>query len=151
MVIEWTSPSCPFVAAQYKSGNMPALRRWAAERDVVWLSVLSTHPSRRDYLEPAQAESFETQRGAGQSAVLMDADGNLGRTYGARTTPHMFVVATDGVLAYAGAIDDRPSYDPDVVRQSRSLVRAALEDLQAGRPVAHASTRPYGCSIGYGG
>lgn len=151
VVLEWTSPSCPFVAAQYKSGNMPALRRWAAERDIVWLSVLSTHPSRRDYLEPARAEAFEAERGAKPSAILMDAEGKLGRAYGARTTPHMFVVAPDGVLAYAGAIDDRPSYDPDVVKQSRNLVRAALEDLGAGRPVAVASTRPYGCSIGYAG
>jgi hypothetical protein len=150
VVLEWTASSCPFVTAQYQSGNMPALQRWAAERNIVWLSVVSTHPSRRDYLEPAKAEAFEAARGAKPMAILMDGDGKLGRTYGARTTPHMFVVAPDATLVYAGAIDDQPSYDASVVKGSKNLVRAALEDLGAGRPVAVASTRPYGCSVGYG-
>lgn len=150
VVLEWTSSSCPFVTAQYKSGNMPALQRWAAERDVVWLLVISTNPSRSDYLEPAKAEAFEKQREAKATAILMDSDGKVGRTFGARTTPHMFVVAPDSTLVYAGAIDDKPSYDESVVKGSRNHVRAVLEDLGAGRPVAVSSTRPYGCAVGYG-
>jgi hypothetical protein len=150
VVLEWTSSSCPFVTAQYQSGNMPALQRWAAEQNIVWLSVVSTHPSRRDYLEPAKAEAFELGRGAKPTAILMDGDGKLGRSYGARTTPHMYIVAPDATLVYAGAIDDQPSYDASVVKGSKNFVRAALEDLGAGRPVAVSSTRPYGCSVGYG-
>ena len=150
VVLEWTASACPFVNAQYRSGNMPALQRWAAERNVVWLSVISTHRSRPDYLEGPRAEAFEAQRDGKPTAILMDPDGKLGRTYGARTTPHMFVVAPDATLVYAGAIDDQPSYDAAVVKESRNLVRAALEDLGAGRPVAVSTTRPYGCAVGYG-
>lgn len=150
VVLEWTATACPFVAAQYNSGNMQAVQRWAVERKVVWLSVVSTHASRPDYLEPARLEAFDSKRGASASAILMDPDGKLGRLYGARTTPHMYVVTGDGMLVYAGAIDDKPSYDAAVVKTSRNLVRAAIEDLEAGRPVATASTRPYGCAVGYG-
>jgi hypothetical protein len=151
VVFEWTSSSCPFVAAHYKEGDMQALQRWATtERNAVWLSVLSTNASRRDYMAPAQAEAFEAQRKASPTAILMDPEGKLGRTYGARTTPHMYVVAADGMLVYAGAIDDQPTYDPAVVKKSKNLVRAALEDIQAGRPVTVSSTRAYGCTIGYG-
>ncbi|HSW16876.1 MAG TPA: redoxin domain-containing protein [Ramlibacter sp.] len=149
VVLEWTSPSCPFVRAQYASGAMQALQQEAAKRGVVWLSVLSTTRSRRDYLAGPQAEDFIRKRGAVTAAVLMDADGAMGRAYGARTTPHMFVIAPTGNLAYMGAIDDKPSYDAEVVKNSRGLVRAALDDLAAGRPVATPATRPYGCAVGY--
>jgi peroxiredoxin len=150
VVLEWTSASCPFAAAHYRSGNMPALQKWAAENNVVWLSVLSTHPSRSDYLAPEKAAVFNRQRNAQPAALLMDSQGVLGRTYGARTTPHMFVIGPDGKLQYSGAIDEKPIFfAQDKIAQSKNYVRAALEDLAAGRPVAISATRPYGCSIGY--
>lgn len=149
VVLEWTSPSCPFVRAQYVSGAMQALQQDAAKRGVVWLSVLSTTKSRRDYLAGPQAEDFNRKRGAVTTAILMDTDGAMGRAYDARTTPHMFVIDPSGKVEYMGAIDDKPTYDAAVVKQSRSLVRAALDDLAAGRPVAIPATRPYGCSVGY--
>lgn len=147
VVLEWTSPSCPFVGAHYKSDNMQALQRWATQQGVIWLSVLSTHPSRSDYLTGPQAAEFNKQRNAAPTAFLMDEDGKLGMSYGARTTPHMFVIATDGALAYAGAIDEGPSPDPTT---KRNYVRSAIEDLMANRPVKTASTRSYGCGVGYG-
>ena len=149
VVLEWTSPSCPFVRAQYMSGAMQALQQEAAKRGVVWLAVLSTNKSRRDYLAGPQAVELNGKRGAATTAILMDADGAMGRAYDARTTPHMFVIDPGGKVAYMGAIDDKPSYDAEVVKQSRSLVRAALDDLAAGRPVATPVTRPYGCAVGY--
>lgn len=151
VVLEWTSPSCPFVGAQYNSGGMQATQRWSAERGVVWLSVLSTHPTRPDHLTPAKAQAFNKERAAAPAALLMDDSGDMGRAYGARTTPHMFVIAKDGTLAYLGAIDDRPSFFKAQVAGAHNYVRAAVEDLLAGRKVDTPSTRPYGCSVGYEG
>jgi hypothetical protein len=153
VVLEWTSPSCPFVRAHYDGGNMQALQRWAAERDVVWLSVLSTHPSRGDYLASADAVKFNQGRKALPTALLMDPAGELGRRFGSRTTPHMFVIDSSGRLAYAGAIDDKPMFTLSKTGgpNAHNYVKAAVEDLLAGRKVATPQTRPYGCAVGYEG
>jgi len=148
VVLEWTSSSCPFTAAHYTNGVMQA--QWATDRGVIWLSVLSTDPSHSDYLPPAEAEAYDRKRGATPTALLMDQNGIMGHAYGARTTPGMFVISATGMVVYEGAIDDHPSYDPAVVLKSHNLVRAALEDIAAGRPVAIPSTQPYGCAVGYG-
>ena len=150
VVLEWTSRSCPFVRAQYDSGVMQELQKWSAQQGVVWLSVLSTHPSRRDYLNSQEAERMHRERG-GASTVLMDPDGRMGRAYGAVVTPQMFVIAPDGRLAYAGASGDRSTMDAREVRASKSFVRAALQDLAAGRKVATPASRPFGCTIAYSG
>lgn len=151
VVLEWTSTSCPFAAAQYASGRMPQLQRWAIGKGIVWLSVLSTHPSRGDYLAPAQAEAFNRQRGGAPSALLIDSPGTMGHTYGAMTADHMFVIAGSGTLVYAGGIDDSESRDPQEVASSHNHVRAALEDLLAGRRIAVPSTEPFGCAVSYAG
>ena len=151
VVLEWTSPSCPFATAQYMSGRMPELQRWAAQHNVVWLSILSSHPSRSDYLVPAKAEAFNRQRGGAPAALLIDSSGVMGRSYGAITANHMFVIAADGALVYAGGIDDSNSFDVAAVKSSRNFVRAALEELAASRAVSHPKTDPYGCSLAYEG
>lgn len=151
VVLEWTSPSCPFVRAQYQSAVMPELQRWAAAQGIVWLSILSTHPSRRDYLPADKAEALHRTRGAAPAALLLDSEGIMGRAYGAVVTPHMFIVAPNGNLVYAGAISDNPTMDAKEARASRNYVRAALQDLAAGRKVATPSTRPFGCTIAYSG
>ena len=151
VVLEWTSASCPFVRAQYESGVMPELQRWAASQGVVWLSVISTHPSRRDYLPPDKAEALHRSRGAAPAALLLDAEGAMGRAYRAVVTPHMFIVDPKGELVYSGAISDNATMNPSQARSSKNFVRAALEDLAAGRRVATPSTRPFGCTIAYSG
>jgi hypothetical protein len=151
VVLEWTSRSCPFVRAQYDSGVMQELQRWSTGQGVVWLSVLSTHPSRRDYMPPAEADRMQRERGGASTALLMDPDGRMGRAYGAVVTPHMFIIAPDGKLAYAGASGDRSTMDAQEVRASKSFVRAALQDLAAGRKVAAPASRPFGCTIAYSG
>ncbi|HSB25861.1 MAG TPA: redoxin domain-containing protein [Burkholderiaceae bacterium] len=151
VVLEWTSPSCPFAAAQYASGRMPALQRWAIGKGMVWLTVLSTHPSRADYLPPAEAAAFDRKRGGTPTALLMDGTGTMGHAYGALTADHMFIVAADGTLVYSGGIDDSESRDPEEVAASHNHVRAALEDLLAGRRVAVPSTEPFGCAVNYAG
>jgi len=151
LVLEWTSASCPFVRAQYDSGVMPELQRWAATRGVIWLSVISTHPSRRDYLPADKADAMHRQRGAAPAALLMDAAGTMGRAYGAVVTPHMFIIDASGVVAYAGAISDNPTMNAREARASRNYVKASLDDLAAARKVATPSTRPFGCTIAYSG
>jgi hypothetical protein len=151
LVLEWTAASCPFVRAQYASGVMPELQRAAAAQGIVWLSVLSTHPSRRDYLSPDKAEAMHAGRGAAPAALLMDSDGRMGRAYGAIVTPHMFIIAPSGDLAYAGAISDNATMSAAEARSSRNYVKAALEDLAAGRKVATPNSRPFGCTIAYSG
>lgn len=149
VVLEWTSPSCPFVRAQYASGKMQELQGWAKAQGVVWLFVLSTNPGRRDYLDPQKAMAFNQERKAQSTALLIDSSGQMGQAYGARNTPHMFVINGVGQVAYAGAIDTQPTVDESVVPKSRNLVRAALEDLLVGRSVATPRTTPYGCLVGY--
>jgi len=151
VVLEWTSPSCPYAAAQYTSGRMPELQRWAKDKGIVWLTVLSTHPSRSDYLKPADAEAFNRQRGGTPTALLLDGPGTMGHTYGAATANHMFIVATNGTLVYAGGIDDSESRDPKEVATSHNHVRAALDDMLAGRRIAVPSTDPFGCAVSYAG
>jgi hypothetical protein len=151
VVLEWTSASCPFVRAQYESGVMPELQKWTAAQGVLWLSIFSTHPSRRDYLPPDKADALHRGRGAAPAAVLMDSAGTMGKAYGAVVTPHMFIVDPQGELVYSGAISDNPTMSAKEARASRNYVRAALEDLAARRKIATPSTRPFGCTIAYSG
>ena len=151
VVLEWSSPSCPFAKAQYVSGRMPELQRWAEQQGVVWLTVLSSHPSRSDYLEPDKAETFNRGRGGLPSALLIDASGAVGSAYGAKTANHMFIVGKDGMLVYAGGIDDGETMDPKKVLAAHSYVRPALEEVLAGKTVRVSSTQPFGCALAYAG
>jgi peroxiredoxin len=151
VVLEWSSSSCPFAKAQYVGGRMPELQKWAEQQGVIWLTVLSSHPSRSDYLEPIQAEAFNRARGGAPSALLIDASGDVGRAYGAKTANHMFVIRKDGTLVYAGGIDDGETMNPKKVLAAHNYVRAALEDIVAARPVQVATTQPFGCALAYAG
>ena len=149
LVLEWTSPSCPFSAAQYASGRMQALQQWAAAHGIAWLAVLSTHPSRSDYLEAAAADKFNRDRGALATALLMDRSGAMGHAYGAITADHMFVIDRRGTLVYAGGIDDAQWTKVEEVKKGHNYVRAALDDVLAGRKVEDAESEPAGCAISY--
>jgi peroxiredoxin len=149
VVLEWTSPSCPFAAAQYESGRMQELQKWAGRNGVAWLSVLSSHPSRPDYLDAGAAEKFNRGRGAAPAALLIDDSGRMGHAYGALTANHMFVIDRAGKLVYAGGIDDAESTKAAEVRSAHNHVRAALDDLRANRKVRKAETEPAGCAISY--
>lgn len=149
VVLEWTNPGCPFVAKHYGSNNMQALQKDAQGDGVVWLAISSTAPGSTDYLAPAALAAKYQGWGAAPAALLMDDAGQVGRAYGARTTPHMVVIDPKGVLVYAGGIDDKRSTDPADVKTAKNFVRAALADLKGGRPVATPTAAPYGCSIKY--
>jgi thiol-disulfide isomerase/thioredoxin len=149
VVLEWVNPECPYVRKHYDSSNMQATQKSATAKDVVWLAVNSTHAGHFDYKRPAQMLAWTQQQGAAPSATLMDSEGQIGRAYGARTTPHMYVIDAKGTLVYAGGIDDRPSANPADVKTAKNYINAALADVLAGRPVAQPVTRAYGCSVKY--
>ncbi len=149
VVLEWTNPGCPFVHKHYGSQNMQSLQKEAGAKQVVWLSVNSTAQGHYDYLPPAALAAHYQAWGAAPTALLMDDSGKVGRAYGARTTPHMYVIDAQGVLVYAGAIDDKRSANPADVKTAKNFVRAALADTLAGKPVATPSAAPYGCSVKY--
>lgn len=149
VVLEWVNPSCPYVRKHYDSANMQATQKGATAQGVVWLAVNSTHPGHVDFRKPADLAAWMQSQKAAATHTLMDADGKVGRAYGARTTPHLYIVDAKGTLVYAGGIDDKPSANPADTKTARNHVTAALADLAAGRPVAQAATRPYGCSVKY--
>ncbi len=150
VVLEWTNNGCPYVQKHYGSGHMQRLQREAARDGVVWLTVVSSAPGMQGHLTGAQARAWKTEVGASPTDVLLDPKGVVGRAYEAKTTPHMYIVDKAGKLVYMGGIDDRPSADPDSLNGATNYVAAALADIRAGRPVAQAATRPYGCSVKYG-
>jgi hypothetical protein len=149
VVLEWTNPGCPYVRKHYNSGNMPATQQDAVGKGVVWLSINSTEKGSYDYLEPAKLVAWKKERKAAPTAVLMDEEGTAGKAYGARTTPHMYIVNPQGTLVYAGGIDSIPSSDPDDIKKAVNYVKQGLGEALAGKPISQATTRPYGCSIKY--
>ncbi|MEP7280976.1 MAG: thioredoxin family protein [Rubrivivax sp.] len=152
ILLEWVNPGCPYVRKHYSARNMQATQQSAVGTGgVAWLAANSTHPDHVDHLSPPQMARWMQQQGGAPTATLMDEDGSVGRAYGARTTPHLFVVDPRGTLVYAGAIDDRPSANPADIAGATNHVKTALAQSLAGQPVAPATTRAYGCSVKYGG
>lgn len=149
VVLEWTNHDCPYVRKHYGGGNMQALQREAAAAGYVWLSVISSAPGKQGHVSAAEADALTASRDAAPSAVLLDEDGSMGRAYGARTTPHLYVIDPSGILVYMGGIDDRPTSAASDIDGAKNFVRAAIADLAAGRAVAQPVTRPYGCSVKY--
>ncbi|MDP2406467.1 MAG: thioredoxin family protein [Hydrogenophaga sp.] len=148
VVLEWNNPGCPFVRKHYQ-GNMQALQKDFTNQGVVWLAINSTEEASGDHLSPAQLARWMTEKGASPSATLMDEDGNVGKAYGARVTPHMFIVNTQGLLAYAGAIDSIPTARVADIEKATNHVRQGLTELLAGQPVSVATSQAYGCSVKY--
>jgi peroxiredoxin len=149
VVLEWNNLDCPFVRKHYASGNMQSLQKKYTEKGVVWLTVCSSATGKQGYYEPAQLQEKMNENHFAATAYLRDPDGTVGRAYGAKTTPHMFVVNPAGVLIYAGAIDDKPSFDPNDIPKAGNYVAACLDESMAGKAVATSSTASYGCSVKY--
>lgn len=148
-VLEWHNKGCPFVKKHYESGNMQALQKEFTAKDVVWLTINSSAPGKQGHESAADALATAKADGAASTHVLLDEKGEVGKLYGATTTPAMYVIDKDGKLAYAGAIDDNASPDPETIKDAKNYVRAAIEALQAGKPVEVSSTKSYGCGVKY--
>ncbi|HUR41463.1 MAG TPA: redoxin domain-containing protein [Verrucomicrobiae bacterium] len=148
VVLEWTNHECPFVKKHY-AGNMQMLQKDLTRKGAVWLSIVSSAPGKQGAVDAAKATELTLARGAAPTVVLLDPNGEAGRAYEAKTTPHMYIVAPDGKLIYMGGIDSIPSSDAADIPKATQYVQVALTEAMAGKPVTNASTRPYGCSVKY--
>lgn len=146
VVLEWLNPACPYVVRHYRSGNLPATQAAAAADGVIWLQVNSTAIGD---LDVAKSLEWQKKQGVVATGYIRDAAGKLGRLYGAKTTPHLYVIAKDGTLAYQGAIDDQPSASQAMTTSAHNYVKAALVALKEGKPVTSSKTEPYGCGVKY--
>jgi peroxiredoxin len=155
VVLEWFNPECPFVKKHYGSRNMQKLQEEYTGKGVVWLSIdSSAAPATENadaggYLTPEQAEKIRSGWKTHQTAFVLDPDGKVGRAYGAKNTPHMFVINPEGKVVYEGAIDSKRTPNPADIASSTNYVKQALDEALAGKPVTTANTQPYGCSVKY--
>jgi peroxiredoxin len=149
VVLEWWNKDCPFVRRHYKAKNMQGLQKKYTGQGVVWYSIDSGAEGKEGYLTPKDAVKIMKKQGMASTAVLLDPKGEVGRLYGAKTTPHMFIVDPKGNLIYMGAIDDNPSTDAAELKRAHNYVSAALDAAMAGKPVPTPVTQSYGCSVKY--
>lgn len=148
VVLEWTNPECPFVVKHYGSGNMPKTQEKATAKNVAWVSI-QTVPDASNAKAAAQLQDWQKSKNAKPTATIVDAGGKIGRAYKATATPHMFIVGPTGTLLYAGAIDSKPSANPDDIKTATNYVNQALDEALAGKPVSKPVTKAYGCSVKY--
>jgi peroxiredoxin len=149
VVLEWNNFDCPFVKKHYGSGNMQALQKKYVEEGVVWLTICSSAPGKQGHYDADALKKMTAEQKIASTAYLQDSDGSVGRAYAAKTTPNMFVISPEGILIYAGAIDDKPSTNPEDVKGASNYVQASLDAAMAGKAIATKSTAPYGCSVKY--
>ncbi len=140
VVLEWINKDCPFVQRHHAAKTMENLADKYKSKDVVWLAINSSSSATND-IDKKTVETFSLNY-----PVLNDSAGSVGRAYGAKTTPHMFIIDKEGKLAYKGGIDN----DPQGTKANRTnYVAQALDELLAGKPVSTPETKPYGCSVKY--
>jgi AhpC/TSA family len=149
VVLEWTNADCPYTRKHYTSGNMQSVQSLAQKNGLIWLTVISSAPGKQGYVNGPAADALTQSRGAAPTAVLLDPAGNLGRLYGAKTTPHMFVIDAKGTLQYMGGIDSIATADAGDIPHAEPYLKEAMLAVAQGNPAPHAVTKPYGCSIKY--
>lgn len=151
VILEWTNHGCPFVEKHYKTGNMQSTQIAAKDNNYIWLSIISSAEGAQGHVTPSEANQLTSSRSAIPSHVLFDPEGNVGKNYGAKTTPHMYIINEIGVLKYQGAIDDaggRGFMFKDL-SQSKNYVKKAIKEINQNREISHPATKPYGCSVKY--
>lgn len=149
VVLEWVNHGCPFVKKHYNSGNMQAVQKELTDQGAVWLSIASSAEGKQGYFTAEEWKPLLAEKKSAATATLLDAEGTVGKLYGAKTTPHMFLIGPDGKLLYKGAIDDKPSTDAADVNGARNHVRAAFLEAKEGKPVSQPDTQSYGCGVKY--
>ena len=150
VVMEWHNPGCPFVSKHYDSGNMQATQAAARKQGAIWLTINSGAKGKQGYMTGKEAQKLFKDQSIKSDYYLLDVKGVVGKAYGARTTPHMYIVDASGKLVYQGGIDDKPTADKADIKTARNHVTAALNELKGGKNVSVSDTRPYGCSVKYG-
>jgi len=149
VVLEWFNPECPFVKKHYGSGNMQKLQEEFTGKGIVWLTIDSNAPGLEGHLTAEQANAKMAEWKTKQTALVLDPDGKAGRSYGAKNTPHMFVINPEGKIVYEGAIDSKASPNPADIASATNYVKVALDESLSGKTVSTANTKPYGCSVKY--
>ena len=144
VVLEWHNQTCPYVVKHYGGGNMQKLQKEWTSKGVVWLAIVSSGPGKAGYVTPEESVAYMKAQNASPTAVLLDASGEVGHLYDAKTTPHMFVIDPAGIVIYNGAIDDKPTRDAADAATATNYVSAALTEAMAGKPVSVPTSRPYG-------
>jgi peroxiredoxin len=149
VILEWTNHGCPFVRKFYDTKTMQKMQQDAKNNGIVWLSIVSSAEGKQGFTTPKEANELIAKEGSNATARILDVDGSVGRLYGAATTPHMYVINTDGTLVYAGAMDDQNSVSHGSLKNAKNYVNDALADLKAGQEVKISSSKPYGCAVKY--
>ena len=149
VVLEWHNQGCPYTKKHYESGNMQKLQKEWTAKGVIWLTVISSAPGEQGYVTAEQENAYLKKTNSTPTAALLDPTGVIGHLYGAKTTPHMYVINPKGLLVYEGAIDDKPTADPADIAGATNWVQAGLKETTAGKQVSTPVTRPYGCSVKY--
>ena len=149
VVLEWNNPGCPYVQKHYDSGNMQATQAKARSMGAVWLTINSGAPGKQGHMSGAEAKAFVAREKAQPTAYLLDPQGRVGKGYGAKTTPHMYLIDASGKLVYQGGIDDKPTADKADIPGARNHLLVALTEVKAGKKVSVPEARPYGCSVKY--
>ncbi|PEN14287.1 thioredoxin family protein [Longibacter salinarum] len=149
VVLEWLNYGCPFVQKHYQSGNMQKLQKEYTEKDVVWLSIVSSAEGKQGYYPPDEMVEQKKKHDGEMTAILMDPSGEVGQTYGARVTPHMYVINPEGQLIYMGGIDDKPTTDVADIEGATNYVQLALDAAMNGEEVEIQTAKPYGCTVKY--
>lgn len=149
VVLEWINFDCPFVKKHYDSKNMQTLQENYAEKGVVWLAVCSSNKGKQGHFTVEEINKRTKNHNAKYAAYLIDEDGTVGKMYGAKTTPHMYIIDAAGTLVYAGGIDDKPTANLDDIEGAKNYVLLGLDELLGGGNVSIQSSTPYGCSVKY--
>lgn len=150
VVLEWFNHGCPFVKKHYDCGNMQKLQKRYTKKDVVWLSICSSAEGKQGFQSAEKHKAMFKSKDSAPTAVLIDASGSVGKLYGAKTTPHMFIIGTKGKLLYQGAIDSNASgFSKEEVLKADNYVAKALDQILAGKVVSKSDTKSYGCSVKY--
>lgn len=149
VVLEWVNFGCPYVRKHYNSGNMQKLQEKYREQGVIWLSINSSAEGKQGQFEGEELLEKISENSNNADFYLMDTSGEVGHLYGAKTTPHMYVIDANHHIVYQGAIDSIPSADISDIEKADNYVAAALDAHLNGEEVATKSTQPYGCGVKY--
>lgn len=149
VVLEWTNPGCPFVKKFYEADAMQKLQGDATANGVVWITINSSAKGKEGALSKEEAAKYVSDHVVKSTTYVVDESGEFGKLYGAKTTPHMFVINKDGVVVYQGAIDSIKSADAADIAKADNYVTAAIEAANKGEMPRVTSAAPYGCNVKY--
>lgn len=150
VILEWLNYGCPYIQKHYNGNNMQQLQEKYTDQGVVWLSVISSAPGTQGYMEADEAQASIEEYGSAPTEILLDPEGVVGKKFGARVTPHMFIIDPSGTVRYNGAIDDKPTPAASSLETAYNYIDAAMTSLINGEEVEIKSNTPYGCSVKYG-